>query len=157
MELNQKSEIENVNIKAPYERAQFVYRFTAYFVDGMVCRFLSKLITTVLPQPYSKYDLILILIVYIGYFSYYPYKNSGQTLGKKWNRVRVVDLEGNNLPLWHLVIRELVRISIFIIAFKIFGYWGILIGFSTYLFALTNDKRALHDIVARTQVIKVAL
>jgi len=106
---------------------------------------------------YPQGSYIIPIGIYIWYFMYYAYKNKGQTLGKKWNKIRIVRLDGNNLSFGHFVIREGVKLGMLIVAPILFGYLGVLIWLSTYLLALTKNRRALHDIIAGTQVIKVKL
>lgn len=68
--------------------------------------------------------------------------------------MRIANLDGDNLSLGHFVIRDLVKNGTVLIATIFIGYYSML-WLATYLLALTKDRRALHDIIAKTQVIKV--
>jgi uncharacterized RDD family membrane protein YckC len=65
----------------------------------------------------------------------------GQTLGKMAFRIRVVSLDGGALSLGQAVLRHL-------------GSWLslVLLGIGYLLAAFRADKRALHDLIARTRV-----
>ncbi len=157
--LTQEPEIENGDIKLTLERAKFSDRFFASFVDGVIIntpiQLLGRTLVVLLAPIYIiLYSFLVPPIVYLWYFSYYAYKNNGQTLGKKWNKIRIVRLDGNNLSLGHFVVRELVKSGGVIIAYVLLGKIGALCWLVTYLLALTKNKRALHDIIVGTQVIK---
>ncbi len=156
-ETNLKSELEGHIIQATAERAKFADRFFANSVDGIIVMTPLRLlfyITAAFLQPvYSSLcNLTLYLLVFFWYFSYFPYKNNGQTLGKKWLKIRIANLEGDNLSLGHFVIREIVKNGTVLIATLFVGYYSLL-WLLTYLLALTKNRRALHDIIAKTQVI----
>lgn len=154
--LNQESEIEQANIVVPSERAQFADRFFASIVDGVIVNTPLRLIQIFLIKSLPLLFAVTVS-VYVWYFAYYPYTHNGQTFGKKWLRMKMVRLDGNNLSFGHLVVREIAKSGIVFISSLIFGTFGYLIGLSTFLLALTNNRLALHDIIARTQVIKVKL
>ncbi len=146
----------NTQIDQPaiLERAGFGDRFFAAFVDGIILNLTMRLVVLFLIPIVIKdqyYGNILsvsvtVLAVLI-YYAILPSKRNGQTYGKKWNNIKVVDLDGNDLSMGHFVVREFVARVIPVLI----GYWWDL----TYLLALTNEKRALHDIITRTQVVKV--
>lgn len=152
----QKSEIRQPNQQ---DRASFSVRFWAFFMDIFMIyvplRFFHLLVVTFSKayQPISILliltDLLLPLIVYWWYFSYYCYKHNGQTLGKKWNKIRVASLDGSYPSLKRLNARTLVQLGLPVILSPYGLLWYI-----TYFLALTKDKRALHDYVVKTQVIK---
>lgn len=145
------------------ERASFGNRFFARFVDitmvSLSTWFLAMMISLISTSIINEilytaiFIMIIVSIIQFYYFVFYPYKNNGQTLGKKWNKVKVVDLDGNNLPLWRFFVREFFSIFIIIIGNQFMGMLAYL-WFLTYLLALTKEKRALHDIIAGTQVVK---
>lgn len=158
IEFNPELEVESFGVQTVFERARFADRFFANIVDGVIVvtplRLLLFALTTFLHSSYVPLlNLIIFLFVYLWYFSYFPYKNNGQTLGKKWLKMRIANLDGNNLSLGHFVARDIVKNGTVFIATIFFGNYGML-WLVTYLIALTKDRRALHDIIARTQVIK---
>lgn len=91
------------------------------------------------PNPYaSLMQITLFLVTYVLFW-----KKSGQTPGKKMARIKVVDAATfQSAPYWKLILR-------------FFGYFLsiiLFIGFFTGLFR--RDKRALHDLISGTAVIR---
>jgi uncharacterized RDD family membrane protein YckC len=76
--------------------------------------------------------------------------NYGQTIGKKLMKIKIVDMEGNNLGLIKLY-------SLRYLAFSLFSQIpvaGGLISLLNILFVFGKERRCLHDRLAGTQVIK---
>lgn len=92
------------------------------------------------PNPIASItQMSLFLITYVWFW-----QRDGQTPGKKLSRIRVVDAQTLQLaPLWKLTLRF---ISYFISLIT-------LIGFFVGLFR--KDKRALHDLLSGTAVIRI--
>lgn len=143
------------------ERASFSDRFFSLMVDNIimyaVLKVLQILTSKLWPALYDNLAIIMsiMLAAVLGYFAVYAWKNGGQTVGKRWNQVKVVDLAGSQLTLGRFLFRELVARGP-----AVFGMFGIITmllnpWYLTYLLALTGEKRSLHDIIAGTQVIKV--
>lgn len=157
--------MSEVVIQPGIERALFSDRAWAYIADTFVInvpiRLVHLLLVTfavqirVLSRVLFYYDLIVPVVVYLWYFSYYAYKNNGQTMGKRWYKIRIVKLDGSNPSLAHFVFRSIIKDGIApVLAVLYFGLYGYAIWLVTYLLALTKERRALHDIIAQTQVIK---
>lgn len=144
----------------PIERAKFGDRFFAALVDNIIIRIPLRIaFVFLLPlwsNPYFSlfFGICVELVVTLLYFAVFAYKKNGQTWGKKWNKVKVTDLQGNDLTLGHFLVREFVARGIPIVASIFFGLYAN-IWVLTYLLALSNNKRALHDVITGTQVIKV--
>lgn len=158
LETNTVSAVEEHSIQTAFARAGFADRFFANMVDGII--FATPLRLTQLALAvlfHSTYvpliNLVLFLIVYFWYFSYFPYNNNGQTLGKRWLKIRIAKLDGSQLSLGHFVARDFAKNGVFMVA-SVFSGLLSLLWLLTYLLALAKDRRALHDIIARTQVIK---
>jgi uncharacterized RDD family membrane protein YckC len=145
------------SIAVPTARpAGFRRRFVATMVDGAVISitlFPLDLMFTVLggrDAQAPRYWLAMLgayvvhtglIFVYYGWF----YKNKGATPGKLLMGLRVVDLEtGMNLSYGRTFLRDIVG--------KPIGYLTLFIGF--ILAGFRSDKRALHDLLASTQVIR---
>lgn len=140
-------------------KAQFSDRFFAFVVDYLMINIPIRFITIVAAASFNTFVVAMLYMIIaptinILYFAVYAYKNNGQTLGKKWNKVRVVDLQGGSISLRRFVFRELIAIGPFFIGFFFFGKFAYL-WVLTYFRAMTKDKRALHDIIAKTQVISL--
>ncbi|MDD5053311.1 MAG: RDD family protein [Sulfuricurvum sp.] len=93
------------------------------------------------PSPISSITQIsLFLISYV-----WLWHQSGQTPGKKLAYIRVVDAKTlTNAPYWKLVLRF---IGYFVSLITLVGFF---IGF------FRHDKRALHDLLSGTAVIRVS-
>lgn len=165
MELPEKSTLEE---KAQLERASFGDRFFALIVDNIIMYIVLNLfvlitmklwqalyqyIPSILVKPFVS---CIMLIPVLGYFAVYAQRNGGQTIGKRWNNLKVVDLNGDDLTLGRFLGRELIARGL--VSFGLMSITGILLNpwFLTYLPALNKNKRALHDIIAGTQVVKLA-
>lgn len=74
---------------------------------------------------------------------------TGQTLGKKLWRMRVVGIEGHPLSTRSILLRTCVPPLIIVI--PIFGLAWLLVGTCLFLF---GTRRPLHDRLARTQVVE---
>jgi len=86
---------------------------------------------------------LVILLVYIGYFAGMESSLRQATYGKMMFGVKVVDENGFRISFWHAVGRYFAKyLSIF----------TLFIGF--LMAAFTKKKQALHDMVAKTLVIK---
>jgi len=142
------------------ERAKFSDRFFAAFVDNIIIFAPLKFLYNVVTPFWDGLSAVLLLgfllplAAMYGYFAVYAQKNNGQTLGKKWNKIKVVDKEGNNLSLEHFLKRESFVRGVVIITSLFVGIFSNL-WFITFLIALSKKKLALHDIIAGTQVIKL--
>ena len=92
------------------------------------------------PNPIASIiQMSLFLITYVWFWH-----QSGQTPGKKLARIRVVDASTlHNAPYWKLILRFIGYFLSFIT----------LVGFFVGLFR--KDKRALHDLISGTAVIRV--
>jgi uncharacterized RDD family membrane protein YckC len=75
-------------------------------------------------------------------YSAYPLAQGGRTVGMAVVGLRVVRVEGNYLGPWQAVVRVLV----FPLSFLLFGFGFLLI-------LLRSDRRALHDLIARSAVV----
>jgi uncharacterized RDD family membrane protein YckC len=146
------------SIAVPTARpAGFWRRFVATMVDGAVISItlfpLSLMFTVLggLDAQDPRYWIATLGkgVVNMGlsffYFGWF-YKNKGATPGKLLMGLRVVDLEtGMNLSYGRTFLRDIVGKTII-------GYLTLSIGF--ILAGFRSDKRALHDLLASTQVIR---
>lgn len=137
-----------------YERAKFSDRFFAAFVDNIIIMVPYRLIgyfgMAISPLLFG---FVIPFLLTLGYYAVFAQRNNGQTFGKKWNDIKVVDKNGNDLTMGHFLLREFIaRGLIFVLALFV-GMYGYLWYF-TFLLALSANRLALHDIIAGTQVIK---
>lgn len=117
---------------------------------------------------------ILCIIVAFVYFVYIPYKKyPGQTLGKKWMKIKIMRLDGEPLDLKTLMIRQIGGLMLIegvsmVVANYLRQMLTLLTGFYVeyYLLAIgsfitviscilvfnTPSHRAIHDYMAKTRV-----
>lgn len=160
----------NLNLSAvpntSYSPAGFWIRFVAALVDGMILqlvlypvRFLLGVVFPIFWQSSQKQDsvgavvasmlavFVLSAVVSFFYFGWF-YKNKGATPGKLLLNLRVLDAEtGTYLNYQKTFLRESLA--------KLFlsGLFTLNIGY--IIAAFTKDKRALHDMVCSTRVLKI--
>ena len=142
------------------KRAIFIERLIAAVIDIILVSLLIKgvdwLSGNKLPPLFGA-DLtayLIPLVITIGYFALYAFSRNGQTIAKGWLRIRVVDLQGRNLSWLRFVWREFLARGPIILLYGWLGSYSLL-WYLTYLLALSKKRRALHDLLAGTQVIVV--
>ena len=125
-------------------------RLASIFYDGVLV--VAIVIITSLPF-YSfnvaesfllKLTMQLYFYLIIQYFFVWFWVNSTATLGMKSWKIKIVDINGNNISYK----KAIVRFNVSILSISIFG-----LGFLISLFR--KDKKCLHDIISRTQLIKI--
>jgi uncharacterized RDD family membrane protein YckC len=129
-------------------RAGFWIRFVAFVIDGIIISVIQFLLSLIFgdlmdveTNPGSSSFINLILtIIYFGWFQTYL---RGQTLGKKITGIRVTTLDGSNVKLGRMLLREIIG--------KTVSALILLIGF---FMAAGSSKRALHDRIAGTIVVR---
>lgn len=121
--------------------AGFWLRGGAYMIDGMVVTAAGAL-TFLLPGVIGG---LARLAVSAAYFTLMPAMNGGQTLGKMAAGIAIVRDDGSELGAGRCLVRWL-------------GYMisTILLAFGFIMAAFTDRKRALHDFLAGTRVVRVA-
>lgn len=75
---------------------------------------------------------------------------NGQTIGKKVLEIKIVDLNGN-VPVFQPQL--LIRYAVFVLPGQI-PFVGQLFSLINVLFIFTAEKRCIHDLVAKTKVVK---
>lgn len=150
-------------VHSVFQRADFSDRAFAFIVDSVIVIMIPRLLSlilggligaTVVLNTYSTIIRIFLVLVSIliplWYFSFYQYKHNGQTLGKRWNKVKVTDLQGNDVNLSRFAFRTLIGLAPIAIGGSL-GYLWLL----TYLPAMSREKLTLHDYIVGTQVISI--
>ncbi len=135
--------------------AGFWRRYAATFLDGLVVSlmllpvaFVGGLLAGVLGlgKSIAIVGLILYALFCIGYAAYYVVMESGErgaTFGKRWVKIRVVDMQGNRVSTG----RALGRFVAHLLSYMT-GYLGFIIQ------PFTPRKQALHDMVSGTVIVK---
>ena len=139
---------------APVEVAELVYagfwkRFAALFIDGLLVGFASILLIVVLGLVLGMQSALMVGLFYLLMFGlsayYFVSMEAGPnsaTLGKRWLKLRVLDVDGNRLSTGRAFVRWLAH-GISNVTF----YIGYLIQ------PFTERKQALHDIISATTVV----
>lgn len=143
------------------ERAGFGIRLAAFVIDNIIHGFLYSLVNLVISlvsktgqavDPVTGLpeigigtwvSVVISLVMAFVYYVYVPLRTNGQTLGKKFTGIRVAKADNNPLTAGTLFLREFIG--------KFISGILLLIG---YLMALGKERRALHDYMAGTVVIK---
>ena len=113
------------------------------------------------------------VIVMIGYFVVFQYFNKGQTLGKKFLKIKVVSRDDEELSLGNFLLRSMILYgliftiinmilvqltsdNIFYNLYTIVGLVNIVVTYSTYFMIIfSKDERGLHDMIAGSKVVEV--
>lgn len=142
------SEILDSIDKRTGEYADFFTRAGAYIIDGLLIGVINFVIGLVigLVLPESLAGIIggvVGLLIGVGYFAYMESSEKQATFGKQALGLIVTDMDGGRISMGTAIIRYLAKILSAII---------LLIGFFMVFF--TEKKQGLHDIIAKTLVIK---
>jgi len=122
----------------------FWRRFGAAFLDGLLFGLpLSLLISFIFGGEENEYFVEVITFLY---FLLLPLFWNGYTIGKKIIGIRIVKMNGENVGIGNMLLREFVGRLIYIITFGI----GIIV--SAIMVAAREDKRSIHDLIAGTYV-----
>ncbi|MCO5231676.1 MAG: RDD family protein [Chitinophagales bacterium] len=139
------------NNSPQYEYAGFGLRLIAYFIDAIVLSIILKLLslvfgfdfnTEISKVTYSPGGLVAFLVS-ISYFVYFETGIHQATIGKRMMDLKVIKQDGTPLSKVDSIFRYLGKILSAII---------FLIGYIMVIF--DDKKRALHDRIASTYVIK---
>jgi uncharacterized RDD family membrane protein YckC len=157
MEKKLESGNNNIPGQPVYPRAKPSDRFFAFAVDWVIAMMIPYFLhlglngllsaANLMNQYFMILTVVAVALIPLWYFSYFQYKNQGQTLGKKWNKIRVVDLQGNDVRLSFFFYRTLIAFA----PLLVLGYLWML----AYLVVLGKEQRALHDYAIGTQVISL--
>jgi uncharacterized RDD family membrane protein YckC len=163
-ELNMENDDETqTNMNASFGDRLFASIIDIVIINGFLRLLLIPIVGVINNTPNNVYQnilgvviiLLIQFLVYLGYFAVFAYYRNGQTLGKKLLKIKVVSLEGEDLSLNKFLFRELVARGVLTLGVLLIGKLANL-WYLTYLRALSKDSMALHDLVAKTKVIKLS-
>lgn len=125
--------------------AGFWVRLGAGLLDGLIVGFPLALISylftgTTEETPITSIGNLLYLLIV-------PVIWSGYTIGKRIVGVRIVRLDGEIISISTMLLRTLVAGILYWITF------GVLVIVSAFMVGLRDDKRSIHDFIAKTRVI----
>jgi len=99
------------------------------------------------------YALIAIGMLGVSIYQWYLLCTTGQTLGKKWLRIRVVRISGEPLGFVHgVVLRNWAMLIL-----QSIPYLGTLIGLVNVMMIFGGDYRCMHDHLAGTRVVDASM
>ena len=151
------NEVYDNYIKGEITAEQYLDEYTDVLYDMQKANALPNAINTVL---------------IIAYFIVFQYLNKGQTIGKKLLKIKIVNEDKKDISLKQMLIRGIMIYSILSSLINIILFFNVsrkvymtsyltigaietLILFLSAIFILyRNDKKALHDIVSKSIVIK---
>ncbi len=103
-------------------------------------------IVSTAPKWVYAVALLLLFLIFWGYFAFFEWLWSGQTPGKRWLKLRVIREDGRPITFWEAAVRNLLR-SFDMMPFPFYSI-GLISVFST-----TRDQR-VGDMVAGTVVVR---
>ncbi|WP_146446940.1 RDD family protein [Vibrio cyclitrophicus] len=139
-------------------------RFWAIFIDVLIA------VATVTPiYLYTDYfqkifetgtadTAELIAVTAYGWFVFlllngYLLHKKGQTIGKNVMEIAIVDMKGEQMGLFNILGKRVLPMTV-VIYIPLIGQF---IALLNYLFALRKNRRCLHDLIAGSQVVSVAV
>lgn len=88
----------------------------------------------------------MILGGFIGFYFLPYFFSSGQSFGKRVQKIKIVDLNGNDLPLWKVLLRELFKVGLSVFTA------GIYMVISFFVMS-EKTSRTIHDYIFKTKMI----
>lgn len=92
---------------------------------------------------------ILIGAGFIGFYFFPYFLSSGQTFGKRVEKIKVVDRSGADAALWRVLLRQLV-----FLIFSI-GTFGIYLIVAFFTLSEKRENRMPHDYIFRTKLVDI--
>jgi len=141
-------------------------RFAGAFLDGLINLVIIAPIWFVLitvgvvanfqeigqAGPLLSISMGVVAFILFIVVQYIPLSQSGQTWGKRVMKTRIVTMSGQQPQLMDLVLK---RYGFFNLV-GLIPFVGGLISLVSILMIFKKDRRCLHDLIAGTQVVKVA-
>ncbi len=127
----------------------FEKRVRAFAIDTSAVMLLMMI---AYPMPNTFPGFLGVFLAYLiglgGFIGFYllPYVfSSGQSFGKRIQKIRIVDVSGSPAPLWRVLLREIFKLSMSVFTFGVY----MVISF----FILSDQSRTIHDYIFKTKMI----
>jgi uncharacterized RDD family membrane protein YckC len=151
------SNVATAEVAASGELASLLNRFGAAVIDGLILGGLVMPIyyfMGVFAQQGNVGFGMLLLMAAIGFGIYvlvngWLLARSGQTVGKRLLKIRIVSLDGQSVPLQKILLVRQLPIHLLTLV----PFLGNLVGIVDSLFVFRADRRCIHDLIAGTKVI----
>ncbi len=147
---------ENVHVE--YELAGLGSRFVAFFLDTVLQFLLIILVLVGMSigqmdiQSINYLDpwivavgILLVFLIFFGYFIFFEMLTNGQSPGKKIMKLRVLKQNGEPVGFWESLLRNILRMADFLPALNLIG---------TILILFTDKYKRVGDFAANTIVVK---
>lgn len=92
------------------------------------------------------------ILAILGFFGFYfvPYFfSAGQSLGKRVEKTRIVNLDNSMVPLWKILLRETFKVAASILTF------GVYLVVAFFALSEKNSSRTIHDYIFKTKVVSL--
>jgi uncharacterized RDD family membrane protein YckC len=103
--------IGNRFLACAFDHALQVLVLTMIFVAGLILASFSSLENRIASAPKWVFAVMIVVIflIFAGYFAFFEWLWSGQTPGKRWMKLRVIREDGRPITFWEASIRNLIR------------------------------------------------
>jgi uncharacterized RDD family membrane protein YckC len=100
--------------------------------------------------------LSLVCLLVICAYQLYLEAAKGQTLGRRWMKIRIAALDGSNPGFVRaILLRRCVNLAIYLFTLRLFGTaLGLSYLMVDMLFVLGPNRRCIHDLIAGTKVVR---
>ena len=133
--------MKNEDLDSRYEVVGFSERLFSYNIDITILMFFFMICSLIIENNDVLYVVCLIFITL--YFTIFESSEWQGTPGKRYNKLKVINDEGMKISVVRALLRVLLKyVSIMLLFLGIFMIY------------FRKDRKSLHDIILRTQVVK---
>lgn len=124
----------------------FEKRVRAFAIDTSGVALIGMISIFGISPVNELYGQIFVLLGAFGFYIFPYFFGTGQTLGKRVQKIKVVMKDDRKAPIWLLVLRDVVKVSLSIYSF---GLYLIIATFSMN----SHVSRTIHDYIFQTKMI----
>ncbi|MCP3027134.1 RDD family protein [Halobacillus sp. A5] len=129
-----------------YRPAGFWNRVGARLIDGIIITVVIGLITLLIYGSFFTDGYTFLDFLGYAYLIIVPVVWYGYTIGRKIAGNRIVRMDGRKVGFGTMLLREVVSTIVYVITL---GFGAIA---SLFMIGVRDDKRAIHDFIAKTYV-----
>jgi uncharacterized RDD family membrane protein YckC len=123
----------------------FEKRVRAFAIDTSGVALFS-IIALGLSNVWMYLPYIVVGLAFFGLYFFPHFITPGQTFGKRIQKIKIVNLDGEDLKIWHALLRDLFKVVVSIFS------GGIYLVIS-FFFMSEKTSRTIHDYLFKTKVI----